>query len=121
MRIYSVKNAPVAAGANPRRPGALDWGMPAPHLTSRSAGLLAVALGAALFAACAHQPGVGPYMDAPGFFPGLLHGLIAPFAFVGSLFMKVRMYAWPNSGAWYDFGFLIGLGVWGGGAAARPR
>ncbi len=83
--------------------------------------LLIVVVGAALFAACAHQPGVGPYMDAPGFLPGILHGLIAPFAFVGSLFTKVRMYAWPNSGVWYDLGFLIGLGAWGGAVRSRRR
>jgi len=73
----------------------------------------------ASLAACAHQPELPRLGEVPGFFGGLWHGLIAPIAFVGSLFTDVRMYAFPNSGGWYDFGFLLGLGVWGGGAAAR--
>ena len=88
----------------------------------RSTRLLLLAGATVLLAACAHQPGVGPMMKAPGFWPGLLHGVIAPFSFVGSLFTDVRMYAWPNDGVWYDFGFLLGLGVWGGaGRAACKR
>ncbi len=58
-------------------------------------------------------------MKAPGFWHGLVHGLVAPFAFVGSLFTDVRMYAWPNRGPWYDFGFLLGIAVWAGGARRR--
>lgn len=84
------------------------------HGKCRCTPLLLLALAAALLAACAHQPGVGPYIEAPGFFHGLLHGIIAPFAFAGSIFTDVRMYAWPNRGVWYDFGFLLGIGVWGG-------
>jgi L-amino acid N-acyltransferase YncA len=37
---------------------------------------------------------------------GLLHGLVAPFALIGSLFYDVRIYAVPNSGSWYDFRLL---------------
>ena len=81
---------------------------------------LAVALLASL-AACAHQPPPLGFVDAPGFFGGLWHGLIAPLAFVASLFSKVRMYAFPNSGVWYDLGFLLGIGAWGGGGAAAGR
>ncbi len=73
----------------------------------------------ASLAACAHQPPPLGVIHVPGFWIGIWHGLIAPFAFVGSIFANVRMYAFPNSGVWYDLGFLIGLGVWGGGAAAR--
>ena len=71
------------------------------------------------FAACAHQPGLPRFGEVPGFFSGVWHGLIAPLALVGSIFSDVRMYAFPNSGGWYDFGFLLGIGVWGGGAAAK--
>lgn len=68
-------------------------------------------------ASCASQP--PPIVpDAPGFFSGLLHGLGAPIALVIGIFSDVRMYAFPNSGGWYDFGFLLGLSAWGGGAAA---
>jgi hypothetical protein len=67
-----------------------------------------------LVAACATQP-AGAQMDAPGFLLGLVHGLIAPFSLVASLFRDVRIYAFPNSGILYDLGFLIGLTAWGGG------
>ena len=47
----------------------------------------------------------------PGFWHGVLHGVIAPISFVVSLFSdSVRMYAFPNVGRWYDFGFLMELG-----------
>lgn len=69
-------------------------------------------------AACAHQPDLPHFGDVPGFFSGIGHGLIAPLAFVASIFTDVRMYAFPNSGVWYDLGFLLGIGAWGGGAAA---
>ena len=93
---------------------------------SRSLQLGLVALSALLVAAalagCAVQPPGQP--GAPGFWNGLLHGAVAPIAFVVSLFDDdVRMYAFPNSGRWYDFGFLLGfLVIWGGsGAAANGR
>ena len=47
-----------------------------------------------------------------GFFGGLWHGLISVFSFIGSLFMDdVAVYAYNNNGAWYDFGFLLGVGA----------
>lgn len=70
-------------------------------------------------AGCATQVSgaVQPY--APGFLMGLLHGALAPISFVGSLFLNdVAIYAVPNNGGWYDFGFLIGLCIWAGGGAA---
>jgi hypothetical protein len=73
----------------------------------------------ALLAGCAHQPSPLPFGDFPGFFGGLWHGLVAPFALVGGIFTDVRVYAFPNSGGWYDFGFILGISAWGGGAAAR--
>ncbi len=80
--------------------------------------LVAIAL---LAASCAHQPPPLPFGDFPGFFAGVWHGLVAPFALVGSLFTKARIYAFPNAGGWYDLGFLLGLSAWGGGAAAGRR
>lgn len=59
-----------------------------------------------------------------GFWLGLWHGIIAPITFVISLFnSSVAMYEVHNNGAWYNFGFLIGLGTfWGGGShAGRSR
>lgn len=51
-----------------------------------------------------------------GFWAGLWHGMIAPFDFIGMLIWDdVAMYAPNNNGAWYAFGFLLGLGSgsWG--------
>lgn len=82
-----------------------------------------VALGATalLLAACATQPppqGAGP----PGFFSGLLHGFLILFSFIASLFTDLRIYAYPNSGGWYDFGYLLGaMAFLGGGGAGAKR
>lgn len=67
---------------------------------------------------CAHQPTPEAF-EPPGFWSGLLHGFLIVFSFVGSLFTDVRIYAFPNSGAWYDFGYLIGASLFlGGGGGA---
>jgi hypothetical protein len=66
---------------------------------------------------CAHQPYPGSY-DPPGFFSGLFHGFIILFSLIGSIFMDIRIYAFPNSGFFYDLGFLIGAGGFLGGAGA---
>lgn len=59
-------------------------------------------------AGCATQP---PHGKAPGFLMGLLHGLEVPFSLVGSLFLRVRIYAFPNAGFGYDLGFVLGFGL----------
>ena len=71
---------------------------------------------------CAHQPTPEGY-QLPGFWSGLLHGFLILFSFIGSLFADVRIYAFPNSGGWYDFGYLIGAAVFlgGGGAASTSK
>lgn len=62
-----------------------------------------------ILAGCASQPNVNSY-GAPGLFSGLMHGFFLLFAFVGSLFIdEISIYAFPNSGGWYDFGFIIGI------------
>lgn len=49
--------------------------------------------------------------DKVGFLHGLWHGLIIVFAWVLSLFSDdVAIYAINNSGGWYDFGFVLGVG-----------
>ena len=54
---------------------------------------------------------------APGFWLGLWHGFIFPVAWLVSLFMKdVAVYAVPNNGGWYDFGYFLGIVVFGVGA-----
>lgn len=63
-----------------------------------------------VLAGCATQP-VNEYpADAPGFFSGLWHGLVLPISIVFSFFGEIRIYAFPNSGWFYDLGFVIGAG-----------
>ena len=72
----------------------------------------------ALLSACAAREApqaVDP--QAPGFLYGLWHGFIFPVAWLVSLFMdKVAIYAVPNNGGWYDFGYFLGIVVFGVGA-----
>jgi hypothetical protein len=67
----------------------------------------------------------GPGGAAAGFWLGLWHGFILPFAFIASLFnAKVGIYEVHNTGTWYNLGFLMGTAmIWGsgGGASARRR
>jgi hypothetical protein len=82
---------------------------------------LALALAALLLPGCAHQPPPLP-IDAPGFFSGLLHGFLVLFSLVGSIFTEARIYAFPNSGFWYDVGYFIGASAFlGGGAHSAGR
>lgn len=70
-------------------------------------------------AACATQApdAVSTAPDTPGFWWGLWHGFIFPFSWIGSLFRPdVAVYAVPNNGGWYDFGFFLGVTVLGGGS-----
>jgi hypothetical protein len=71
-----------------------------------------------LLAGCAHQPSPAAY-DPPGIFSGLFHGLVAPIALFGSVILDIRIYAFPNSGGWYDLGFMLGLWTWVGAAASK--
>jgi len=75
--------------------------------------------GALILAGCAHQPTPTAY-DPPGFFSGLIHGFTILFGFIGSIFLDIRIYAFPNSGFVYDLGYLIGAGLFlgGGGVSA---
>ena len=61
-------------------------------------------------------------VDPPGFFYGLFHGFFILFTFILSLFTDYEIYAFPNNGWWYNFGFLIGVMMfWGGGGASSKR
>ena len=82
---------------------------------------IAFALGALLLlSACATIP---PSVEgARGFFWGLFDGAVAPISFVISWFSDtVGIYGYPNSGGWYDFGFLLGVTCWAGGGYAASR
>ena len=72
-----------------------------------------------LLSSCAGQidAGVAHGSDVPGFWWGLWHGFIFPWAWIGSLFdPDIAVYAVPNTGGWYDFGFFLGITVLGGGS-----
>jgi hypothetical protein len=78
--------------------------------------LLPLAALAAL-AACARQSAAAVAPAAPGFLLGLWHGFIFPIAWLISLFVPdVAVYAVPNNGGWYDFGYFLGVVVFGVGA-----
>ncbi|MCX8159703.1 MAG: hypothetical protein N3G18_02075 [Candidatus Saccharicenans sp.] len=70
-----------------------------------------------LLASCA--PGPNQLEKTPnekgkvaGFWKGLWHGLISPITFIISLFNKqVRIYEVHNNGNWYNFGFVLGAGL----------
>lgn len=81
--------------------------------------LAVAALALLLLAGCASQmpAAVSDGGEAPGFVWGLWHGFIFPFAWVGSLFNDdIAVYAVPNRGGWYDFGYFLGITVLGGGS-----
>jgi hypothetical protein len=81
------------------------------------AGLLAVVV-LMVYAGCATQPPT-TVVESPGFLMGLVHGIVVPFSFVGSLLSRdIRVYAFPNSGILYDFGFLLGVSAWAWGGIA---
>ena len=70
-----------------------------------------------LLAACAVQVKTAVVPEAPGFLLGVWHGFIFPVAWVLSLFMAdVSVYAVPNNGGWYDFGYFVGIVFLGVGA-----
>jgi hypothetical protein len=58
-----------------------------------------------------------------GFFLGLWHGFISPVTFIISLFTRnVRLYEVHNNGSWYNFGFVLGAGLFlSGGILGRKR
>jgi hypothetical protein len=59
---------------------------------------------------CASQP-PSVQDDAPGFFMGLIHGFLVLPSLFGSILFDIRVYAYPNSGFFYDWGFFIGVAI----------
>ena len=71
----------------------------------------------ALSACTATQQSDAVAPGSPGFLLGLWHGLIFPLAWIASLFVPtIAVYAVPNNGGWYDFGYFLGIVVFGVGA-----
>jgi len=64
-----------------------------------------------------------PEGEIAGFWLGLWHGLIAPITFIVSLFSdKISLYEVHNSGGWYNFGFVLGAGLFlSGGILGRRK
>ena len=59
---------------------------------------------------------------APGFLEGVWHGFIFPIAWIVSLFTDdIAVYAVPNNGGWYDFGYFVGICFLGVGARSSKR
>lgn len=80
--------------------------------------LLFITLLLSLFA-CAPS---GYQPSKSGFFSGLWHGAILIFSLIGKLFgADIGIYADNNTGFTYWLGFILGLGVLGGGGSAARR
>lgn len=89
-------------------------------------GVLAVTL---LISGCANHYGGDTTQDPYGFFSGVWHGIISPFAVITNLFSwmlglvglsfldSIEIIGRPNTGFWYYVGFAIGLSGSGGSAA----
>ena len=93
-------------------------------LRPQSAAFLAAAPALALLltACVATQSPNAVEASAPGFLLGLWHGFIFPIAWIFSLFMDdISVYAVPNNGGWYDFGYFLGIVVFGVGANGARR
>ena len=57
-----------------------------------------------------------------GFWKGLWHGLIAPITFIISVFTdRVHLYEVHNNGTWYNFGFVLGAGLFFSGGILGHR
>jgi hypothetical protein len=57
-----------------------------------------------------------------GFWLGLWHGLISPVTFIISVFSRnVRLYEVHNNGGWYNFGFVLGAGLFLSGGILGKR
>ena len=60
--------------------------------------------------------------DVAGFWLGLWQGFIVFFSFIGSLFKdNVNIYEVHNNGGWYNFGFLLGVIIFFGGAGSQSQ
>lgn len=63
-----------------------------------------------------HQSNYSEYYDEAGLFSGFWHGLIAPWSLfvrllspLGAPFDNLGIYAYANTGWFYDLGFLLGI------------
>jgi len=80
---------------------------------------------------CAQHYTSATYSDPYGFFSGILHGFVFPFALMANIiswvlsifdihvFTDIQLVGRPNTGIlFYYIGYFLGLSAWGGGSAA---
>jgi len=73
--------------------------------------ILIITLILVVITGCVPNDGANTITHLAGFWTGLWHGIILPITFIISLFNKdVGIYEVFNSGGWYNFGFLWGVG-----------
>ncbi len=94
----------------------------------RSIALTVVLIAALVLTGCAPGPNslektADDQGRTAGFFFGLWHGFISPVTFIISVFSRnVRLYEVHNSGTWYNFGFVLGAGLFlSGGILGRRK
>jgi hypothetical protein len=86
----------------------------------RLAVILIAALALAACVATETPNAVNP--AAPGFLLGVWHGFAFPVTFILSLFVDdISIYAVPNNGHFYDFGYFVGIVFLGVGARSSRR
>ena len=80
----------------------------------------------ALLAGCASHYAPNVISDPYGFFSGIWHGMLFPWALMGnviswlasifelSVFELIQIVGRPNTGLWYYVGFAIGFFAYGG-------
>lgn len=101
-------------------------------LRSQRYACVALALLAASLTGCAQHYTGATYSDPYGFFSGLLHGFVFPFALLANLvswllslvgfsvFSEVQLVGRPNTGLFFYYvGYVFGLSAWGGSGASR--
>lgn len=117
----------VRAGAEKDSADALGWPTGLPQTSGmdrrgKHGHLLAIGLLVALTCACAAGDPRFAGETPAGFWAGLWHGIIAPITFIIGLFADgVEIYERNNTGGWYDFGFLLGVGCLSGGGGTKMR
>jgi hypothetical protein len=91
--------------------------------------LLVVIVLAITLAGCASQYAPDRVSNPYGFFFGIWHGMIFPLALMAKLLSwivslfgisfldSVTIFGRPNTGFFYYFGFVLGLGALGGGGS----
>jgi hypothetical protein len=80
--------------------------------------ILAILCISLILTACATQPPSSEVVSPAGFIKGFFNGFCILFSLIGSLFMDIRIYSFPNSGFFYDLGFFLGASCFLGGSSA---